>query len=545
MRSRGLVVLPVWLALGSIVAPAAAGDEPQWRAISQTSAVSVPDRQSLGTDRQSLRWPPGGPERRASPADRPSLETGERWPARIGRRLTELRARALPPAPLPPIDAALQAELAAIAAAAGPRTQVGISVRALDSGATLFDREGDRLLNPASNQKLLTAIAALELLGADYRFETRVLRDGDTLVLVGDGDPSLQPTDLHALARSVAARSDLPPIRRIVVDDHAFTPERFGPGYDPDGPGYSYMAPSGALSLQWNTVAVTVSPTERGAPVDVRVDPPCAHLDVVVEATTGRGAPLAIETRQSGDRTQVIVRGRLGKRAAARTIRRRIADPALFTGSAFARALVELGVVAPDLTEPEVVRGRAPHGAMPIARHASPPLHEVLHSALKYSNNFTTEQILRTLGHRLTGEPGDWTNGREALARFWRALGRDPNELVFENAAGYSRRGRTSARTLVDLLHWALRDGAQSQRLLSALAIAGEDGTMRDRLPDAAGRVLAKTGSLAGTSALTGVIVDDAGTPRVGFSILVNGAIDRKTGARLQDRLVRALLAHG
>jgi D-alanyl-D-alanine carboxypeptidase/D-alanyl-D-alanine-endopeptidase (penicillin-binding protein 4) len=518
MRLRRLVALPLWLVLGSCGAPVHGGAA----AAEPTAAVEV------------LVAP------RPAPADSTDAAAPRPWPTRIEDRLADLSSRTAAQArAAAAVDQAFAQELAAIAASAGPGTEVGISVRALDSGATVFELGGDAPLNPASNHKLVTAVAALELLGADYRFSTRALVDGDALVLVGEGDPSLQPADLAALAREIAAQSDLPAIRRIVVDDSAFSDERFGPGYDADGPGYSYLAPSSALSVHWNTIAISVTPTERGAPVEVAIDPPCAHVDVVVEATTGRGPALTVETQPVGDRTRVVVRGTLSRRDGVAQIRRRIADPALFAGSVLARALADLG-----LPEPEVVRGRASEGATAIALHLSPPLPEVLHSALKYSNNFTTEQILRTLGHRLTGAPGDWENGREAIARFWGAIGRDPAELVFENAAGYSRRGRLSARALVELLQFALSRG-EAATLLPALAVAGKDGTLRDRLHDVAGRVLAKTGSLAGTSALTGVIVDDAGTPRLGFSILLNGAVDRRSGARLQDRLVRALLAHG
>jgi serine-type D-Ala-D-Ala carboxypeptidase/endopeptidase (penicillin-binding protein 4) len=526
--TRFRVVVPLLsLTLAGVAVPTAAG---------QSAAKS--DASELRTRRVSV----GAVARPTPPAAAEAWATAaipDPWPARIASRLAALRSRTVAHAGPSAIDPALAGELAGVAAAAGPRTQVGITVRALDNGATLFDSRGDVALNPASNQKLLTAIAALELLGADYRFATRVRLDGDAIVLVGDGDPSLLPDDLRALAQRVATTPGLPTIRRIVVDDTAFTPERFGPGYDPAGPGYSYMAPSGALSLQWNTVAITVTPTHKGAPVEVTVDPPCAHLDVVVEATTGRGAALEVETHAHGQRTRVVVRGTVSRREGPQQIRRRIADPGLFAGTVFARALGEHGMV-----EPEVVRGAASPTSTLVAEHHSMPLREVLHSALKYSNNFTTEQILRTLGHRLTGEPGDWTNGGDALARFWRALGRDPDELVFENAAGYSRRGRMSARSLVDLLQFATSDDA-AHGLLAALAVAGQDGTLRDRLHDAGGRVLAKTGSLAGTSALTGVIVDETGTPKLGFSILLNGAVDRKRGAQLQDRLVRALLAHG
>ena len=456
MRARGFVVLPRCSpsAASRRLRPPAAS-LPRSPRISRTSKPPAADRQSFQTDRQSLR------EAR--------VVAPEPWPARIAGRLAALRSRSVAhPAAVPPVDPTLALELAAIAAAAGPRTKVGITVRALDSGATLFDRAGDAALNPASNHKLLTAIAALELLGADYRFTTRVLVDGDALVIEGEGDPSLQTEDVQALARKIAATPGLPRIRRIIVDDSAFSDERFGPGYDASGPGFSYMAPSGALSLQWNTIAITATATHKGAPLEVTVDPPCAHVDVVVEAITGRGAPLVIETSAHGGRTRVVVRGTLSTREGTAQIRRRIADPGLFAGSVFARALALHG-----LPEPDVVRGRVPTSATFVAEHLSPPLSDVLHSALKYSNNFTTEQILRTLGHLSSDEPGDWHNGGEALNRFWQALGRDPAELVFENAAGYSRRGRASARALVDLLQFALDDGSEAKSVLAALASLG------------------------------------------------------------------------
>jgi D-alanyl-D-alanine carboxypeptidase/D-alanyl-D-alanine-endopeptidase (penicillin-binding protein 4) len=80
--------------------------------------------------------------------------------------------------------------------------------------------------------------------------------------------------------------------------------------------------------------------------------------------------------------------------------------------------------------------------------------------------------------------------------------------------------------------------------VLAALPVSGIDGTLRDRLLDTGGRVLAKTGTLEGASALSGVVVDEAGVPRIAFSLLLNGRITGHDAHALQDRLVRLLLAH-
>jgi len=463
----------------------------------------------------------------------------EHWPSIFQGRLAALPRLAEPTAPTA-VDttrrAAMGTQLVQISDRIGKAAQVGVHVRDLQSGASLLDEQGDRALNPASNHKLLTSIAALELLGPDYRFETRVMLDGDDLVIVGASDPSLQSEHLAQLAQAVKDGMDLGNIRRIVIDDTMFGPERFAPGYDADGPGFSYLAPSGALSVQWNTIEITAVP-EQGA-VKVFVDPPCAHVRVLNDASVARRSALQVETTADGDDTLVTVHGKVGRKAGVETIRRRVADPGRFAASVFAAAL------GPELADLPIVRGRASAEAITIAEHHSAPLLEVLHSALKFSNNFTTEQVLRTLGHRMTGMPGSWDNGTAAVRRFWGAIGGDDAALVFENASGYSRRGRFSARGLVDLLAWSLRTGSRSAGLVGALAVSGTDGTLRDRLQDVPGRVFAKTGTLAGASALSGIVVDSAGAPSIAFSVLVNGPVTGHAAHALQDRVVRMLLEH-
>lgn len=469
------------------------------------------------------------------------LAAADPWAARVDERLDGLReaaqARAEQRPPEAEITEDLHHRLERLASGMHDHATLGIAVRELSTGAPVFEYEAERSLNPASNHKLVTAAAALELLGDDYRFETRVLRDGDALVIVGEGDPSLQEEDLEALASEVAERVDLHEIRRVVVDDTAFSERRFGPGYDPEGPGVSYMAPSGALSLQFNTVEIEVQGAAEGQPVQVSVSPPCEHLEIRSTATGGRGG-LSVQTWSDGDRTVVDVRGHL-RRGKRYDKRRRITEPGLFTGSAFAQMLAHRGAEALA-----VERGPAPAGAEVVVTHRSAPLPEVLESALAYSNNFTTEQVLRTLGWRMTGEPGDWDNGHRALDRYWEAAGLPSDAVVFENASGLSSRGRVTAAALADLLTFATREGSPAAALLTALPIAGREGTLRGRLRRSGGRVRAKTGTLRGASALSG-IVEAKGGRRLGFSILVNGPVSPTLSRRLQDRVVMALVEHG
>ncbi|MEM6994478.1 MAG: D-alanyl-D-alanine carboxypeptidase/D-alanyl-D-alanine-endopeptidase [Myxococcota bacterium] len=468
-----------------------------------------------------------------------------KWRARIARRLATVRGEAeLQPAeaPLPtePGHAALKAELSRLTQTASRVADVGVAVRRMDTGAPVFSYQADHELNPASNHKLLTAIAAVELLGADYRFSTEVRIDGDSLVLVGDGDPSLQVADVRALAaQTVASGVDLRRIKRIVADDTAFTPQRFGPGYAADGPGWSYLAPSGALSLQFNTVTVAVRPGTDGGAARIAVEPASPHVIVENHTQAGRRNRISVQTYARGNATVVDVRGTMGPRGIV-SERRRISDPTRFTASTFAMALAahREGTVLP------VVVGPAPDQARTVASHHSAPLPEVLSAALVFSNNFTSEQVLRTLGRRMSGAPGDWDNGRVALERFWDAMGRDRAELTFENASGYSRQGRLTADAIVALLARTQRPGSAAASLADILPASGRQGTMRHRLARTRGRVRAKTVTLSGASALSGLVVSRDGQRAYGFSILVNGSLPHHSSRRLQDRLVMALVEH-
>lgn len=454
------------------------------------------------------------------------------WPDRVKNRLTALH-RLEATAGAQRDYEALENRLGKIARSVDGRRRVAVHVRDLDSGQVVFDRAGARMLNPASNQKLLTASAAVELLGPDYVFETKLLRKDDSLYLVGSGDPGFMVTHLYDMAQG----APLEGIERIVVDESAFSPEHFGPGYDPHGPGVAYMAPSSALSMSFNTVVIEVSPGDYQTPVEVSLHPLSTKLVVENEAYTGGGTDLTIDTEARGDLTVVKVSGAMAAGHGAIRTRRRIYDPAAFTGGALAEILAGRDESLPL----DIEHGTAPADAEVVAVHRSLPLARGLDSALKYSNNFSTEQVLRTLAWRGTGEPGSWQNGTDLVARYWDAVGND-DALEFVNGSGLSREGRATPRALVDLLARTRQYGSAPSALLPTLAGAGGEGTLRLRVPKAEGRVRAKTGTLNGVCALSGVVASQDGKRMLGFSILVNGGRAVQNRA-LQDRMLLAMLA--
>jgi D-alanyl-D-alanine carboxypeptidase/D-alanyl-D-alanine-endopeptidase (penicillin-binding protein 4) len=438
----------------------------------------------------------------------------------------------------------LAASLEEILLAHERMADVSVHVRDLRSQHVLFDYYGDTPLIPASNQKLVTSAAALDLLGSDYVFRTRIGVVDRDLYLRGEGDPTLQLEDLAQMAETVVRDIDLAAIDKLVVDDGAFSARRFGPGYDEAGPGYAYEAPSGALSCNFNTLEATVFVVKGESALGLTIVPPAPGAIVVKNrARVGKRNALGVVT-EAGDDGQTVVRieGTLKRSARPSVFRRRVVDPGVFTGSAFSALLAELSASEPLPVE----RGTMPEHADLLVEHESAPLIEVLDAGLAYSNNFIAEQVLRTLAWRMTGDPGGWDAGQQILHDYWAALIGDPDTLVVENAAGLTRNGRATTSGLVDLITLAHRAAPGSVGLLDALPVAGEAGTLKTRLRLSGKRVRAKTGTLNGVSGLSGVITLEDGTPQIGFSILINAIegsrLDANGRRRIEDAIVMQVL---
>ena len=139
---------------------------------------------------------------------------------------------------------------------------VGVCVRSLDSKKTLYSKNPDTSLMPASNRKIVTAAAALGILGPDFRYQTSVFRSGDDFVLKGTGDPSLDFARLVKLAEAIKAAGVTEIKGRLLADATRFDDERLGDGWQWDDEPFYYSAQICGLNCDENVVSVRVQPGE-------------------------------------------------------------------------------------------------------------------------------------------------------------------------------------------------------------------------------------------------------------------------------------------
>jgi serine-type D-Ala-D-Ala carboxypeptidase/endopeptidase (penicillin-binding protein 4) len=360
------------------------------------------------------------------------------------------------------------------AAATGPG--VGIEIAA-GTGQVLYSVNAGAPATPASTTKIVTAVTALAALGPDARFTTVVRQVGDTVVLVGGGDPTLavnqypssdypRPATLAQLAAGTARALKAQGRHSVRL------------GYDTalfSGPDMAQGWTDGLIS------------TGNVTPV------------VALEADQGRLTP----------------GGALEDSDDPVNFRPRTTDPVGMTVAAFAALLAHDGITVTG-TPGETA---APAAAPVLASVSSPPLVEIAEQMLQESNNLIAENLARHVAIAL-GMPATFTGAASAELTELRRLGvTTPLSLV--DGSGLSSADAIAPETLIRVLRLAAST-PQLRGAITGLPVAGFSGTLSaggsvfggiggSAGGTARGVVRAKTGNLATVATLAGLVYDHSG----------------------------------
>lgn len=416
---------------------------------------------------------------------------------------------------------------------------IGIYIKVVKTGRVLYNQNGNEPMIPASNLKLVTTAVALDLLGEDYRFETRVIGpkpdaqgviQGD-LILRGTGDPTFcypynQPcTEPFSFFVRELKKLGVKAVNGdVIADDSAFDREFLGRGWFDRYLLDSYAAPVGALSLNANLVQLNIS--NKG----ISTDPSTTSLSFNSKLRPGGGS-VWVDRKRGEDR--ITVEGDAGG-GVQRSLT--IHNPTRFTGGAFLKMLEKGGID---------VRGKLkllPEGERPplsgltvFAQFRSPPLIKLVRQTNRESDNLFAQHIFKAAGRQLTGF-GTAESGEAAVKQFLEQRGMDARGLKMYDGSGLSELDRISPRQLVDVL-CAMWEHPLGQEYIDSLPAGGE-GTLRYRLNGMV--VRAKTGTLKGHSGLSGYVVSSYGQT-IAFSVLVNHIEGTWNAIELEDHVVKIL----
>jgi D-alanyl-D-alanine carboxypeptidase/D-alanyl-D-alanine-endopeptidase (penicillin-binding protein 4) len=439
--------------------------------------------------------------------------------------------------------------LATLSANAPGNSRVSISVIDVATGTLIYKKSDTELMNPASNVKIITAACALKQLGGHFRFTTSLhgKRDGSIIrgpvYIKGHADPTLSTDVLWKMSRHLKAAG----VRRveggIVVDDSYFDGNNLPYAYDQQkDEDHAFRSPVGAVSLNHNTLAITIRPAVQGMkPARLFLDPPGYAILVNDSVTMEGGANNPkISATAYENRTRIRVWGQvqLGNRPV--TYYRRVDNPSLLAGHGLKAILESMGISGGG----GVQTGPLPAGTLNLVEHRSKPLSTILYEAGKVSNNFVAETVLKTIGAESTKGAGTWENAIARVSTILIGWGLDDGSYVYRNGSGLFDANRFSADQFTKVLRGVYLDSKIRPEFVSQLAIGGIDGTIKSRYQKATakGIVRAKTGTLEDVSAISGYVFDPSGKHPIAFSVLVNNAAGYVSSARAyQERIVTAI----
>lgn len=429
----------------------------------------------------------------------------------------------------------LRADLGTLAATSIHSGSWGVMVVSLSHGDTLFSINADVPHLPASTQKVLTSVLALNTLGPQYRYHTDVLHtgtlsngrlDGD-LILRGDGDPSMSSRFIggkpDAAMDSLAARVLKAGVRevtgRIVGDASAFEARSIPEGWHRRILQDAYAGRVSGLSLNENIVWVTIRPTARGNAADVVLEPATASIPLhsSVRTVAGRSASIHLTKGSAG----ITATGSIGADVYQRSYSYIVEDPASFTTGAFLAALQRNGItVANGMT-----LAKTPASAAPLTSWESAPLETLLTVMNRESVNVIAEHVFRAASRGADRHTvGAAATGDSALrALLARNVGVRTDAVTAADGSGLSQLDKVSPRAMVQLLGWADRS-SWGPLLHASLPLAGESGTLRHRMigSTAQTNLHAKTGTTNDVVALAGYVTARNGE-LIAFALLYNG----------------------
>lgn len=440
------------------------------------------------------------------------------------------------------LDAKVEAVLSAPEYANG---HWGLLVVDSATGKTVYERNADQLFCPASVTKLFTTSSALADLGADYRFQTPVVRKGEVdakgvlhgdLILVAQGDLSLGgrtgpdgtllfedsdhtysggnydatlvPADplagLDHLAREVAGAGVKEVTGDVLIDDRLFAPATSS------GSGPSQVTP---IVVNDNLVDVLVTPgAHEGEPARVKMVPETAFVTMDAEVTTAAADDRPeVKVAAAGPR-RFTVRGRipLGHKPVVRVYE--VDEPDDFARALLIERLRVRGVRVPASPLAANLREKLPERdevkKLPkVAEYISPPFREYARVVLKVSHNLHAS----TLPLLVAAHHGETTlrSGLRREGEFLKSLGVDIEAISFGGGAGGERADLVTPRATVTLLR-AMAKRQEFASFEAALPVLGRDGTLAKAVPadsPARGHARAKTGTYYVDNTLTGKVV--------------------------------------
>lgn len=390
---------------------------------------------------------------------------------------------------------------------------VGICVMPLEGDGAVVTHQADLALIPASTLKAVTTATALQQLGVEHRFVTRLLRRGDDVIVKGGGDPTLSTSSPEAeFPRWLASlkKAGLSEIKGDLVMDSSHFPSQVVPNSWPWGDvGNYYGSGAWGLSYHLNSYAVTFRPGKVGAAarlVGTYPKPPGVRFENFMR--TGSAGSGDQGYAYGGPGAEVVsFRGTVPGGRSSFSIKGALPNPPLSCGEGFKSYLLKQGFAVGGEVKLGTGEGEEIH------RQEGPSLETLITATNHRSVNLYAEALMQELG------------GIKVMKNHWKAQGVDLTGMVLHDGSGLSPRNSITPRQLAHILK--LARGHETGALFEkSLPLAGRSGTLSSfgNGSSIEGRVRAKSGGMSRVKTYAGYLTKKSGK-RYAFALMTNNYV--------------------
>lgn len=426
------------------------------------------------------------------------------------------------------------------------KADIGIAVCDLNSGTFLGGTSHEKWMIPASSLKVITTFAALDLLGKDYQFETKIVTDGfidhegtllGNIYIIGSGDPSLgsekmknTPSLQMILADIVSAiqKAGIKKIDGYIVADPSYFPgDPVAPSWQWNDIGNYYGSGAWGINVLDNTYTLVFdrNKAEGKTPSLLYIEPNIPDFKVtndLIIGPVGSGDQSVIFSIPGSDKA--IVSGSIPAGKSTYKVKGAINHPPLYLAFRLHQALELSNITNKGYKSIEDVEKKEENTL--FYTHYSPTLNDIVRTTNHESINMYCEAMLHAIA-REKSLSGLRKDGLLMIEKYLDSLGLTSTDIHLEDGSGLSSRNLVSPLFLAQFISKMKVQNGLS-RMTDLLPEVGKEGTVASLLKNNPIRkdIWAKSGSMSSVYSLTGICKTQSGK-WVSFSIIINGSPEK------------------
>lgn len=433
-----------------------------------------------------------------------------------------------------------------------PNSTVGIVLQDPKNEQIIYANRGSENFYPASNTKLLTASAALKFFGPDFQYQTGLYANlnkveqgvlKDNIYLIFRGDPSLTMQDIAGLMKQLKAKGVNQIQGNIVIDDRSFVAPAYAPGWTWDSIPWYFSAPVTSIIINENKVRLKLNKPEKLYDIikveQIDENVPSMPLQSSIMVVTPEEAKNVCQLTAVVRNNALSLNGCWPLDKTPTNIELAIDNPRDLAKKVIQQFLPTVGL---KLTG-DIAFGKTPKDLPLLAVKKSPPLKVLLYKVLAESNNIYTESLTKALGKAFGGQ-GSFQAGTIAIQEILKKDAElDFTHVNLSDGSGQSRYNLMSPAFISKLLLHMYRD-PNFNVFYSALSVGGKQGSLGERFKgkEQVGKVVAKTGTANGTSAISGYITGNSGNV-YSFSLMINQSAQNMYALKaFEDKLCQLII---